>query len=152
MNKPDSIDLKEFALFGGMPEDNLEAFAELTEVLVYEAGTNVFQEGEPADSLFVLIEGEVEVIKKNDDAEKVLVSLSSGDFFGEMSFIDMQNRSATVRAKYRSVLWRWSYRSLQSVYRKDLKAYTLLVMNIARELSRRLRRADVAILSGDMTS
>lgn len=148
MTQPSPADLKEYALFGGMPQDGLEEFATLAEVIVYDAGTNVFQEGEPADSLFVLLEGEMSVLKRQGDGEKELVTLMAGEFFGEMSFIDMQNRSATVRAASRSVLWKWSYRAIQTVYRKDLKAYTLLVMNIARELSRRLRKADLAILMG----
>ena len=152
MSQPLPAELKEYALFGGMPEEGLIEFASLAEVIVYEAGTNVFQEGEPADALFVLLEGEMSVLKRQGEGEHRIVSLMAGEFFGEMSFIDMQNRSATVRAASQSVLWKWSYRAIQSVYRKDLKAYTLLVMNIARELSRRLRKADLAILLGGARS
>ncbi|MFZ9889751.1 MAG: cyclic nucleotide-binding domain-containing protein, partial [Myxococcota bacterium] len=93
--------------------------------------------------LFLVEEGELEVLK--GERRVLLTTLSRGDYFGEMSFIDMQPRSATVRVTQPGALWRWPYGQLHAVYRSQPKAYTLLVMNIARQLSRRLRRADEAI-------
>jgi len=68
--------------------------------------------------------------------------LGPGDWFGEMSVLDVLPRSATTRAVSPSRLLRFTAHDLDALYRRDLRAYSLLVLNIAREMSRRLRVAD----------
>jgi CRP-like cAMP-binding protein len=68
--------------------------------------------------------------------------LGPNDCFGEMSMIDMQARSATVRAIAPSRLLKLTSENMDALYRSDLKSYTLIVLNIARDLSRRLRVTD----------
>jgi len=108
------------------------------------AGGVVYEEGDPAREMYVLVSGRLEVFKPSLSVDVPLTDLLPGDFFGDMSFIDMQPRSGTVRASEPSVLWRLDYTVLRDTYQSDLKCYTLVVMNIAREMSRRLRRADRA--------
>lgn len=142
--KPSPSDLKTLALFGGVADDALTQFSQLADRVEIETGDIVYREGETARKLYIVAAGRVEVIKKRPETgeNKVLTVLGPGEFFGEMSFVDMQPRSATVQALEPAVLWVWPYTSLSGMYRRDGKAYTILVMNIARELSRRLRRAD----------
>jgi CRP/FNR family transcriptional regulator, cyclic AMP receptor protein len=59
-----------------------------------------------------------------------------------MSMIDLQARSASVRAIAPSRLLKITSEDMDALYRADLKSYTLIVLNIARDLSRRLRVAD----------
>jgi len=68
--------------------------------------------------------------------------LGPSDCFGEMSMIDMQARSASVRALAPSRLLKVTSEDMDGLYRSDLKSYTLIVLNIARDLSRRLRVTD----------
>jgi CRP-like cAMP-binding protein len=68
--------------------------------------------------------------------------LGPGDWFGEMSIVDIQPRSATVRALAPGRLIRITPSDLDSLYRHDLRSYAIVVLNLARELSRRLRVAD----------
>jgi len=68
--------------------------------------------------------------------------LGPSDWFGEMSIVDIQPRSATVRALAPSRLLRITAADLDALYRYDLRSYSLIVLNLARELSRRLRVAD----------
>jgi CRP-like cAMP-binding protein len=63
-----------------------------------------------------------------------------------MSILDVQPRSATVKVLAPTHLLRITAEALDSLYRKDMKSYTLISLNIARELSRRLRVMD-ALLS-----
>jgi CRP-like cAMP-binding protein len=137
-----AADLAKLPLFGGLPEDALTAFAEQASVAEVENGHDVFHEGDEARHLYVLESGALEVWKRQEDGNVVLSTVRPGECFGEMSFIDMQPRSASVRAVAPSVVWMWPYTTIHDRYRKDAKCYTLLVMNMARELSRRLRRAD----------
>jgi CRP/FNR family transcriptional regulator, cyclic AMP receptor protein len=59
-----------------------------------------------------------------------------------MSIVDVQPRSATVRALAPGRLLRITAADLDALYRHDVKSYVLIVLNMARELSRRLRVAD----------
>jgi CRP/FNR family transcriptional regulator, cyclic AMP receptor protein len=148
MKRPTAQDLGKLPLFGGLPEDALRAFSDSAEVQAFEAGSLVFREDEGARTLYVLESGALEVVKrKGESAEVVLSKIRPGESFGEMSFIDMQPRSASVRATTTSTVWTWPYSAFHERYCKDSKCYTLLVMNLARELSRRLRRADDLLAS-----
>ena len=71
-----------------------------------------------------------------------VATLGPGHWFGEMSVLDVQVRSASVRALSPCRLLVLTARDLDALYRRDLKSYTLLVLNVARELSRRLRLVD----------
>jgi CRP-like cAMP-binding protein len=138
MERPAPSDLSQLPLFGGLPEDALRAFAEAAQPLQIKTGEIVFREEEPARTLYVLVHGALDAVRK----QVPLAPILPGESFGEMSFIDMQPRSATVRATESSTLWEWPYSAFHERYAKEPKVYTLLVMNIAREFSRRLRRAD----------
>jgi CRP-like cAMP-binding protein len=71
-----------------------------------------------------------------------LAGFGPGDFFGEMTLIEPQNRSATVAAESPTVLYELTARNLYTYYKADIHAYVLVLQNINRELCRRLRRAD----------
>lgn len=65
---------------------------------VFEAGEVIFQQGEVGERMYVVQEGQVEVIVEQDGREVRLAVLGEGDFFGEMAIFEREVRSATVRA------------------------------------------------------
>ncbi|MBX3229767.1 MAG: cyclic nucleotide-binding domain-containing protein [Labilithrix sp.] len=135
--------LREVGLFGALSDDFLEHLAGTLSVQRYTVGDVIFREGDPAREMYVVLDGEIEVLKKSRRGRETRVAiLGPNDCFGEMSIIDMQPRSATVRAVGSSRLLRISTEEMDALYRHDLKSYTLIVLNIARDLSRRLRVAD----------
>lgn len=136
--------LREIGLFGGLDEETLRVMAAELPVDRALPGAKVVSEGEQARAMFIVIDGELEVVKKSRAGTEVRVAmLGPGGWFGEMSIIDVQPRSATVRALAPSRLLRMSAEHVDRLlYRRDLKAYSLFIMNVARELSRRLRVAD----------
>jgi CRP-like cAMP-binding protein len=135
--------LRDVGLFGALSDEFLEHLAHTLTVQRVDAGDTLFREGDPAREMYVVLEGEIEVLKKSRRGRETRVAiLGPNDTFGEMSIIDMQPRSATVRALGPSRLLRISTEEMDSLYRHDLKSYTLIVLNIARDLSRRLRVTD----------
>jgi len=135
-------------LFEMLSTPELEFVADLSRPRRYAAGEIVFEEGELGDSLYVIVEGEVEVLRKNDSGElKVLTGLAAPAFFGEMSLIDKEYRSASVRAKTEAVLLHLTAENL-ALFRKQYRdGFTFLVINIARVLSSRLREANTRLAS-----
>ena len=140
--------LREIGLFGGLSDDVLDHFAKALKSVRAIAGDIVFAEGDvAAREMFLILEGEVEILKKSRLGRAARVAiLGNGDCFGEMSIIDMQARSATVRVLAPSLFVKISSEDLDALYRRDLRSYVLIVLNIARDLSRRLRVAN-ALLS-----
>lgn len=136
--------LREIGLFGGLDEPTLETLARELPAEQVPVATRVVSEGDAAREMFVVVSGELEVLKRSPGGSEVRVAmLGPGDWFGEMAIVDVQPRSATVRSLAPSTLLRVSAENVNRLlYRRDLKAYSLLIMNIARELSRRLRVAD----------
>ncbi len=140
----DPARLREIGLFGGLDDETLGVMARDLPTVRVQVGERVVSEGDPAREMFVVLEGELEVLKKSPTAGEVRVAvLGPSGWFGEMSILDVQPRSASVRAVAPSRLLRISSENVDKLlYRRDLKAYSLFVMNIARELSRRLRVTD----------
>jgi CRP-like cAMP-binding protein len=134
-------------IFGGLGTEELERLLELGEVRELPRGELVFREGEPGRELFIVLEGRVEVVARLDtDQQRTLATLGAGDCFGEMSLIDIQRRSASVIATEASRFLVLSTRAFRDLQTWRLESYTLIVLNIAREISRRLRKADARIV------
>jgi CRP-like cAMP-binding protein len=135
--------LREIGLFGGLGDEVLTELGNSLEVVDLDPGAIVFREGDGGRDMFVLLDGEMEILKQSKRKHETRVAiLGPGDWFGEMSILDVMPRSATVRAVAPSRLLHITAQDLDALYRRDLRSYSLVVLNIAREMSRRLRVCD----------
>jgi CRP/FNR family cyclic AMP-dependent transcriptional regulator len=142
-----SPDLKAFLLatpfFGGLSDASLDLLVSMLVERRFEVGATVVAEGEPGRSMFIVHSGKLDVSRRADAEHAIhIADLEPGDFFGEMTLIEMQNRSATVVVERPTVLYELTARQLYSFYKSDVHAYVIVMQNINRELCRRLRRAD----------
>lgn len=139
--------LRDIGLFGGLSDETLRGLAGSLEVIDVEPGDVVFTEGDAGREMFVVLEGELSVIRlSRRRRETTVVILQPGDWFGEMSLLDFMPRVATVKATTRARLLRVTAQDLDALYRRDMKSYSLLVLNIAREMSRQRRVAEGLLL------
>ena len=140
-------DLELSPLLVGLHREELAFLTQLAAVRTYRAGEAVVVEGTPGDTMFLLCEGEVAVEKTAASGESVELAVLSqpGDFFGEMVFVDVMPRSATVRARGPSVLLAFHLDALQKFFEAYREARLVITLNIARMLSKRLRKADETI-------
>jgi CRP/FNR family cyclic AMP-dependent transcriptional regulator len=130
-------------LFEMLSRQELEYVAELSRPRRYGAAQTIFEEGELGDSLYVIATGEIEVLRRNSTGEqKPIAVLRPPEFFGEMSLIDKEYRSATVRARVDSELLQLSAENLAAFRKQHRDGFTFVVINIARVLSSRLREAN----------
>ncbi|MCK6591821.1 MAG: cyclic nucleotide-binding domain-containing protein [Polyangiaceae bacterium] len=143
LSDAESEKLRDIGLFGGLSDETLHGFTSPLDVIELAPGAIVFQEGDAGREMFVVLEGRMEVLKRSKrDREIVVASLRAGTWFGERSLLDVMPRPATIRAAEASRLLRVTAHDLDVLYRRDLKSYTLMVLNITREMSRQLRLAD----------
>ncbi len=140
--------LRSSPLFDMLSPPELEILAELSRPRRFATGEVVFHEGDQGDSLFVLARGAVEVVSRRDGKERVLAVLEAPEAFGEMSLIDREVRSATVRAKGDCVALQLSAENFTAFRKRSRDGFTLFLVNVARILSSRLRETNHKIASG----
>jgi CRP-like cAMP-binding protein len=142
--------LQAMPVFGGIGEDTLQFLLTLCSQPTVAAGGFFFREGDQAQSMFVLQEGRAAVIKQWQGRHYVLMHLGPGDCFGEMSLMDMHDRSASVVAEEASRAIELPAAGLLQLYERDLEQFTLIQMNMGREVSRRLRDVDERLFRAKM--
>jgi CRP-like cAMP-binding protein len=141
--KVDREFLAKIPIFAGLPPEILDQFIAAGTVMAVPGGCQLLGEGDPARSLFVVCEGALEIRKRGASGSDVRVAmLRAGDCVGEMSLIDIQPRSASVSTMTPASVFRLELSEIAKLHRSNPAVYTFLIMNIAREISRRLRRAD----------
>ncbi|WP_428266813.1 Crp/Fnr family transcriptional regulator [Haliangium sp.] len=138
--------LRELSIFAGLHEDVLARIAAAAEHVDIPDDRVLFSEGTSANLMAVVTSGTLEVRKRsNNGVESCIATLGAGDVVGEMALFDIQPRSADVWARGPTSLVLVRHGVLADLYRDDPESYILLILNIARELSLRLRRFDEAM-------
>jgi CRP/FNR family cyclic AMP-dependent transcriptional regulator len=140
--------LKRVELFEGLSPKQLEAVAKICHERRFSSGELVTAQGDPADELFIVCEGFVEIVLDSASqagAPRTVVSLGPGQIVGEMGLVDYGPRSANVRANSDPTV-------VQVIQRTDFEAlcdrdnqlgYTVM-RNMAADLSFKLRRTNYA--------
>lgn len=136
--------LKYIPLFSELTDDDLNEIQKLAVRQVYKKDNMVLIEEEIGSTMFIILDGRVKISRISDDGREVILSiLSEGDFFGEMSILDGQNRSANVVTLEDS--------KIMIIRREDflqmLHDYPQIAINLLKELAQRLRRSDSQIKS-----
>ena len=129
-------------IFGGIRAEVISGMLEHAATVKVPQGEFYFREGDKSESMYVLEAGRVQLLKHFGGAAHILGELGPGDCFGEMALLDLFPRSASVIAETDCSAIELSTRSLYGLYESDVEQFALVQMNIARELSRRLRAAD----------
>jgi CRP/FNR family transcriptional regulator, cyclic AMP receptor protein len=135
--------LQAIPIFAGLTSPALSEIANAVEETRFEPGDIIVREGEPGNRMFIICSGSVEVVKYlGQPRETVLAVLRSKDFLGEMSMIDCVARSASVRAVEETSLFALRGIDLYHLFQRSPDQYAIVILNIARDLSRRLRTID----------
>jgi CRP/FNR family transcriptional regulator len=103
----------------------------------------IVRQGESGDCMYVIQEGQVQVIREDEGKQLILATLGKGDFFGEMSIFEREVRSATVRALGEARILTIDKRT----FLRRVKEDPTLAFNILKMMSRRIRNLDEELLS-----
>jgi len=139
--------LKQIPLFAGLPLDQLSSLAATVQRRRYDRGEIILHQGEPGDSMFVVVSGRVRVYTLSPEGYELSVWLcDEGDFFGEMALLSGEPRSAYVEAMEATevlILQRHAFREY-------LLANPRAAVHTIETLSRRLRHTTES--AGDLAS
>jgi CRP/FNR family transcriptional regulator len=105
---------------------------------VYQDGEVIIRQGKVGDCMYVIQEGQVEVIMEQDSEEVRLAVRGEGDFFGEMAIFDREVRSATIRASGQVRVLTVDKKN----FLRSIQAYPSLAFHIVETMSRRIRELD----------
>lgn len=112
----------------------------------FRPGEVIVREGSASDCLFILSSGSVAVEREGGAVELARLN-EVGDFFGEMSLIDILPRSADIRACESTEVAAFPKGELAGFFTESPRVQMTLILNIARHLSLRLRDADARIVA-----
>jgi len=136
--------LKYIPLFSELSDHDLAEITKVAVKQVFRKDNMILIEEEVGSTMFIILEGRVKISRISDEGREVILSiLSEGDFFGEMSILDGQARSANVVTLEDS--------TIMVIHREDflqmLHDYPQIAINLLKELAHRLRRSDSQIKS-----
>ena len=101
----------------------------------YSPGDYIFREGDVGEVMFIIQKGKVNITKRTDEGEKILVTLAAGDFFGEMAIIDKAPRSASAIAAEETVCIVLD----EVLFEQQMQRNAKIVKKILKNMSARLR-------------
>lgn len=140
-----SLDLiRRVPLFSMLTEPQAAAVAEAVVKRRFKRGEEIVEQGKKSNALFILLNGRARVLTADSRGrEVILASLQPGDHIGEMSLIDNEPHSATVRAEVQTDVLMLS----RTEFARCLPENTSMAYAIMRGLVQRLRQADRKIES-----
>ena len=125
------IVLKSLSMFANTPDEALAELADLLQEMVVQPGDVIVREGETGDSLYIVVDGKVEVVDDN----RILNQLGARAVFGELSLLDSSPRTATIRALEETSLLRLD----QAPFYEIMSDYIEVAMGTIQMLTRNLR-------------
>jgi CRP/FNR family cyclic AMP-dependent transcriptional regulator len=136
--------LKTIPLFSELNDSDLKEIVKVAIRQVYKKDNMILVEEEVGSTMFIILDGRVKISRISEEGREVILSiLSEGDFFGEMSILNGQTRSANVVTLEDS--------EILVIRREDflhmLHNYPQIAINLLKELAHRLRRSDSQIKS-----
>ena len=132
--------LRQIALFKTLSDEDLKKVLELTFIKEYLTGAVLFNEGMDGDVMYIIVDGEIELYRKNANKEAVtLVKLKNGDFFGEMSIIESEKRTAGAKTVINTKLLVITRRAFQRMLEVSPNVTSQLLMELLKVVSHRLR-------------
>lgn len=138
--------LEKHPLLVHLAPDQLDRMARIGEIESYNPGESIVVDGSLGDALFLILSGQVAVHK----GAQTFATLGAGEFFGEMSLVEPAPRSASVSAMSATFLFRLPHDALRELISRDATAASVLLVQVVKTLSERLRRANAMLSSVDL--
>ena len=128
--------LQQISLFRGVEPADLDAVAGLAEAKAYGPGEQIFDHGHPADALFVILIGTVEIFAPGKDI--ALISMASGQTVGEVAFFRRAAHNASARARETTHVMRIGFAALDRLLAERPGLALIFYRNVATAFAHHL--------------
>lgn len=136
-------ELETFPMLAELPAKELEALLDICKLENFEVGSRIISEGDEGDTMYILLEGTVDVLKTTLYGEEYVYATLKDEYrcvFGEIALIDHDRRSATVQAKTVCRTLSVSAGDFRTFCRQNPAAGCELLLFISTNLCRNLRK------------
>ena len=137
-----ATELREMGLFRHFTDDQLISMAKVLQPVGFTDGEVVFSEGEEGSDLFLTREGRVHLTKQTPIGNQVVTTFGPGTLFGEISYIDSHERSATAIAVGNGSLFKLDASRLQAAIRTDRDLGVSLLWSFWQTLADKVRASN----------
>jgi CRP/FNR family cyclic AMP-dependent transcriptional regulator len=134
--------LAETSIFVGVTDPQRDAIIARLQVGLFHQGDFVFQKGDHPSHIYVVQSGSVELFFADNQAVIEKKRLGAGECLGQVALMSMHPHTISAVALEDSEIILLSRRALQQFLQDDIELFALLMMNLARELARRLQFTD----------
>ena len=138
--------LSKISIFGGITDEHRTEIFKRLETGFYKAGEFIFKTGDEPTHIYIVRTGGVDLQIHGDRVVLHKKELAVGECFGEASLMSMHPHTASAVATEDSEIIVLSRHALNQLRHEDPVLFSLLLMNIARELARRLKTTDDILL------
>lgn len=138
--------LNKITVFNGLSRPQLEKVCKLLKTVKYEAGEYIYKRGDALNNIYIIQHGEVKMIFEDKGLYLELISFKEGDCFGETSIIGILTHSSNALIVRPAELIVLEPNKLLNIYETDKEIFSLLILNIARETSRRLHQSNEVLI------
>ncbi len=126
------------SIFGGVDREYIDRIVPRCEVIHKSEGEQLYHENEAASEIFIILKGKIKLVNNFDVDPYELIELHSGNTLGETSVIAIEPHGSTAVVTEDAELLVLSRENLKRIHEEDPEVFTVLILNIARELARRL--------------
>src|SRR3954449_1243559 len=128
--------LRKVPLFAGVAPAKLKLLAFTSDRIKFDAGHNLFEQGDPGDAAYVVLQGNADVLVKTDGGEIKVASVQPNDLVGEIAILCDVSRTATIRASTPLL----TLRIKKDHFLRLLSEFPEMTVEIMRVLADRLSR------------
>lgn len=138
--------LRSCPLFFELYDSEVEKIVQYCTVFSYAPDQAIVHEGDEGNQIFILLNGTAEIRRSLHDGQFMRFgTLKPGDVFGEMVLVDERTRSADVVALGDCDILEVKYDDIFSIFAKEPKIFGLIMLNLSRLLTKRLKQTNQTI-------
>ena len=148
LENPDAVVsiLSEISMFGGLSDEQQNEILRRVEIGTFKRGQTIFREGDDPTHLYIVKSGLVSLFISDKEIKIEKKRLGKGECFGHVALISITKHNLSAVAVVDSEILVFSKELLRQLHHEDSQLFSLLILNIARELARRLQFTDDLLL------